>query len=88
MRDQRFLGFFAILWSLFSMAYIAAITFLPVPTPGKDYATTVLGFLLGTIVGGILSWAFDGSYVQTHKDSAAQPVQATTTATTTEVTPP
>ena len=68
-RDQRFLAFFAILWTLAGMVYVGFITFYPIPDTGKDFAKITIGFLLGTAFTGILGWAFDSTFSQTKKDS-------------------
>lgn len=56
--SKRFVYYFAAAWSLFTMAYIAAITFWPPADAGQAIANTVLGFLLGTAVATIFSYFY------------------------------
>jgi hypothetical protein len=59
MFSKRFIYYFIAAWSLFTMAYVAAITFWPpIEESGKANSATVLGFLLGTAVASIFSYLF------------------------------
>jgi len=69
MRDQSFLKYFAIFWTLAGMAYATAITFFPLAPQGAKYADTLLGFIIGTPFALIAKWAFDSNYIQNHKDA-------------------
>lgn len=53
--------YFAAGWSLFAMAYVAAITFAGVPEASTRFADTVLGFLLGTLIAAIIQFFFGSS---------------------------
>ena len=59
--SKRFIYYFALAWSLFAMLYVAAITFFPIPESSVRFADTVLGFLLGTCVAGIIQFFFGSS---------------------------
>lgn len=65
---KRFIYYFAFFWAFVTTAYIACITFLDIPTENVRYADTILGFLLGTIVGQILSFFFGSSRSSQSKD--------------------
>lgn len=59
--SKRFIYYFAMAWSLFAMLYVAAITFYPIPESSVRFADTVLGFLLGTAMAGIIQFFFGSS---------------------------
>lgn len=59
--SKQFIYWFAIGWSLFGMCYIIAITFLPIPQSNIRFSDTILGFLLGTAISGILQFFFGSS---------------------------
>ena len=50
----KFIYQFAWFWAVASVIYFFAITFLPIPEAGKDFANIILGFLLGTAVSTVL----------------------------------
>lgn len=54
-------NFIAIVWSVFSMWYIGSITFVSIPAENLRFVDTVIGFLLGTIVAGIIGYYFGSS---------------------------
>lgn len=56
-----FACFFAGLWSLYAMAYLAALTFLPVPAESRDFANIILGFLTGTVVSTLINYFYGSS---------------------------
>lgn len=43
---------------LFSMVYFFCVTFIPIPETGEDNAKYIVGFLVGTGVGSIISFYF------------------------------
>lgn len=43
---------------LFSMVYFFAVTFIPIPDTGEDNAKYIVGFLVGTGVGSVISFYF------------------------------
>jgi len=59
--SKRFVYYFASFWSLFAVAYIAAITFATIPVQNVRFADTILGFLLGTVVATILNFFYGTS---------------------------
>ena len=48
-------------WSLYAMAYLGAITFIPVPKENRDFANIILGFLTGTVVATVVNFFFGSS---------------------------
>jgi len=49
---------FAYLVVLFSMAYFFCVTFIPIPETGEDNAKYIVGFLVGTGVGSVITFYF------------------------------
>lgn len=66
--SKRFVYYFAAAWSLFTMGYIAFITFAAVPPSSQRFADTILGFLLGTIVATIINYFFGSTKSSKDKD--------------------
>lgn len=56
--SKRFVYVFAAAWSLFSMLYFVAVTFAQVPPEGQRIADTILGVLIGQVLGGIFSYLY------------------------------
>ena len=54
-------NFMAMIWSGFSMIYIAFITFRDIPKDNIRFVDTIVGFLLGTIVAGVIGYYFGSS---------------------------
>lgn len=66
MNDQRrrgslFLNSFSVLWSLIAASYIFCITFIPIDDGSQRYADTILGFLMGTVIAGIIGYHYGSS---------------------------
>jgi len=66
--SKRFIYWYAIAWTLFAFCYMAAVTFLPIPDKSVRLVDTILGFLLGTALGGILAFFFGSSSGSKQKD--------------------
>ena len=56
--DEKSLMKLAILLILASFAYFFCVTFLPIPESGADNAKYIVGFLVGTGVGSIITHYF------------------------------
>lgn len=69
-KKTHFEAAFAVLLILIAFAYIAAITFCNIPAKNIRFADTTLGFLLGTVIYAIITWAFRSSKAQVDKESA------------------
>lgn len=68
--SDRFLRTFGVIWSAFSMSYIAAISFIEIPAENVRFVDTIIGFLLGTIVSGIIQFFYGSSLGSKEKNSA------------------
>jgi hypothetical protein len=66
---KRFIYYFAIAWSVFAMVYVGAITMFQIPTANVRFADTVLGFLLGTVVSGLMSFFYSSTISSKTKDN-------------------
>lgn len=66
--SKQFIYWFALLWSVASMAYIAGITFYVVPVANLPIVNTVLGFLLGSAIAGILNFFYGSTFRNKAKD--------------------
>ena len=58
---RRFIYLFAWFWSIVSVGYFFAVTFLKVPPEGRDFANIILGFLVGTAVTTIFAFFYGSS---------------------------
>jgi hypothetical protein len=67
---KRFVYYYAWFWSISSMAYFSAVTFIPLPEGGQHFADIVLGFLLGTAVATIISYFYGSSKSSKDKTEA------------------
>ena len=67
-----FVCFLAGVWSIYAMAYLAALTFIPIPPENRDFANIILGFLTGTVVSTVVNYFF-GASDQTRKTSTQTP---------------
>ena len=59
LRTTNFSKILAVLWSLFTFAYLFAITFTTLPEANIRFVDTALGFLLGTVVSSIVGFYYD-----------------------------
>lgn len=66
--SKRFVYYFALGWSVFAMLYLLFITFLEIPQENIRFADTILGFLLGTIIGAIIQFFYGSSIGSKNKD--------------------
>ena len=67
---KRFVYYYAWFWSVASMTYFAAVTFVPLPEGGQHFADIILGFLLGTAVATIISYFYGSSKSSKDKTEA------------------
>jgi hypothetical protein len=58
---RRFIYLFAWFWSVTSILYFFAVTFMKVPPEGRDFANIILGFLVGTAVTTIFAFFYGSS---------------------------
>ncbi len=62
--SKRFIYYFAFYWSLIATAYMFGITFFTLTPAATRFADTILGFLMATIIGGIISFFYGASMKQ------------------------
>jgi hypothetical protein len=67
---KDFIYWFAIVWTIFAMGYITAITFGTIPPENVRFADTILGVLLGTIMCQVLNFFFGSSHSSKAKSDA------------------
>lgn len=70
--NRRFLAYFAAALCLCAMAYVAAITFIPLPEGNARFADTVLGFILGTVMATPIAFFYGSSKSSQQKDATIQ----------------
>lgn len=56
----------------FAFIYITSITFMTLPPTGLDHSKTVLGFILGTVLGTLLTYNWGTSKGSVDKTEAAE----------------
>ena len=59
--SKRFIYYFALFWSIVAGSYIMLITFMEIPQQNQRFADTILGFLMGTIISGIITFFYGSS---------------------------
>jgi len=67
--SKRFIYYFAFFWSFVSVIYIFLITMYDIPKTNQRFADTILGFLMGTIISGIITFFYGSSLGSKSKDS-------------------
>lgn len=60
-------GLLAVTWSVFVMFWLFNVTFKDIPKENIRIVDTILGFLMGTIIGGIFGYYFATSQSSTDK---------------------
>ena len=66
---DKFLRRLAFLWSIFSICYISAISFMSIPQENLRFVDTIMGFLLGTIISAIIQFFYGSSLGSKEKDN-------------------
>lgn len=61
--SKRFIYYLALFWSLAAVSYIFGITFLDVPQENIRIIDTILGFMIGSVIGTIINFFFGNSEV-------------------------
>jgi hypothetical protein len=72
--SKRFVYALAAFWSVFSALYIGFITFGSIPQANVRFADTILGFLLGTMLGMIMNFFFGSSSGSSRKNTMIEGV--------------
>ena len=60
-------SYLAFIWSLFAMFFIYQTVSNPIPEGNEHVVDTVLGFVLGTVISGILMYYFGSSQSSSDK---------------------
>lgn len=82
---HEFINLFAILIIMMVIVYLYLITFIPIEESNLRIVDTILGFLLGSVIGPIVVWAFRSSKAQIDREkaeisgSSSKTVKTTTT---------
>lgn len=74
--SKRFVYWFSIAWSVFSMAFMAVVTLIDIPEKNTPTVSTILGFLLGTAVSSIFSFFLGTTQANKTKDATIQTLAA------------
>ena len=59
---KRFIYYFALFWAVIASGYLFAITFVDISPAATRFADTILGFLLGTVISGIIGFFYGASF--------------------------
>jgi hypothetical protein len=69
--EKKLLYYMQIGILMLGFAYLGAVTFLTMPTSGADHSKTIVGFLLGTVFGTIITYNWGSSKGSADKSEAA-----------------
>jgi len=67
--SKRFVYYLASFWSVSSVMYIFAVSFLEIPEANTRLVDTITGFLMGTIISAIIQYFFGSSLGSKIKNS-------------------
>ena len=67
--SKRFVYYLASFWSVFASTYIFCVTFMQIPDSSVRLVDTILGFLLGTLIGSIVNFFFGSSKSSADKNA-------------------
>ena len=65
---RRFLYYFIMLWSAFSVIFIPCLIWVPIPENNTRFADTILGYVLGTVITGMFAFLLGSSQGSRNKD--------------------
>jgi hypothetical protein len=65
---RRFLYYFIMLWSTFSVVFIPCLIWAPIPESNVRFADTILGYVLGTVITGMFAFLLGSSQGSRNKD--------------------
>jgi len=71
---ENFLYHFAYLWSVSTIGYLFLVTFVTIPDKNQRTVDTALGFLLGTIIAGLIGYFYGSSHGSKEKDATLKDV--------------
>lgn len=64
----KFLYNFAYLWSVSTIVYVFCVTFTHIPESNVRIVDTIIGFLMGTIISGLIGYFYGSSHSSSRKD--------------------
>lgn len=64
----KFVNILTIVWTVFSMLYLSAVTFFVIPDGNNRNVDLILGFLIGTAISSLLNFHFGSSRSSVNKD--------------------
>lgn len=67
--SKQFVYYFSGAWSLFAMGYFSFVTFHEIPATGQRTADTILGVLIGSILGSIFQYFYGTNRQSQVKDA-------------------
>lgn len=67
--SKRFVYIFASAWSLFTMVYFVAVTFITLSPLGQRVADTIMGVLIACVLGSIFNYFYGSTASSRAKDS-------------------
>lgn len=70
--SKRFVYYFAAGWSLFICIYLTIVTLCPIPQANLRVVDTVVGVLIGTVLGAIFQFFYGSSISSKHKDDVVK----------------
>ena len=70
--SKRFVYYFSIVWSLFSMAFMLVVTLADIPNDNVNTVNVILGFQLGTAISSIFSFFLGTTKSSQTKDATIQ----------------
>lgn len=79
--SKRFVYYFIIVWSLFSMAFIVGVTFFEIPAESVRFADTILGFILGTAIASVFQYMVGSTRGSESKNEAIKNLSKTSNGT-------
>ena len=67
---KRYIYLLATFWSVAAIAYLFAVTFLPIPDSATRFVDMTLAFLMGTVVNGIMGFFFGTSATENERNQS------------------
>lgn len=75
--SKRFIYYLALFWSIIAAGFIFGVMFIEIPQNNIRLIDTISGFLLGTIVAGIIQFFFGSSQGSSEKNKLIEKLKGT-----------